>query len=102
MPSKRPDLHTLKRLLKELERILKMEPLPRGISERSQELLESIAALTDDLIERAPAAVLGQLGGKTTAKRGSEYYAKIADLRKTRAGGRPQKTELTLRSDGQN
>jgi hypothetical protein len=91
MPSKRSDLHTLKRLLKELDRVLKMGPLPRGISERSAELLESAFVLTDDLIERTPAAVLGSLGGQQTAKRGSEYYAKIAAMRKTRAGGRPRK-----------
>jgi hypothetical protein len=33
----------------------------------------------------------GQIGGKQTAKRGPEYYAKIQAMRKTKAGGRPAK-----------
>jgi hypothetical protein len=32
----------------------------------------------------------GQIGGKKTAERGSEYFRKIAAMRKTRAGGRPK------------
>ncbi|MGA8597011.1 MAG: hypothetical protein WB676_20050 [Bryobacteraceae bacterium] len=91
MPSKHTDLQTLKRLLKELERVLRMGPLPPGIAARSEELLRSIFALTDDLIERTPAAVLGSLGGRETAKRGPEYFKKIAAMRKTKAGGRPRK-----------
>ena len=69
-----------------------MGPIPPGIQNRSEELFRAIYALTDDLIERTPAAMLGALGGKETAKRGPEYYAKIAGMRKTRAGGRPKKT----------
>jgi hypothetical protein len=38
----------------------------------------------------------GQIGGRETAKRGPEYFRKIAAMRKTKAGGRPKKTE----SDG--
>jgi hypothetical protein len=38
-----------------------------------------------------PAAVeLGKLGGKKTAERGPEYYAKIQALREKRSGGRPK------------
>jgi hypothetical protein len=91
MPSKRTDLQALKRLIKELERVLRMGPIPAGIQNRSEELFRAIYALTDDLIERTPAAMLGSLGGQETAKRGPEYYAKIAGMRKTRAGGRPKK-----------
>jgi hypothetical protein len=39
-----------------------------------------------------PAAVaLGRRGGKSTAKRGPDYFRKIAAMRKTHAGGRPPK-----------
>jgi hypothetical protein len=34
---------------------------------------------------------MGQKGGSKTAERGPEFYAKIAAMRKTRAGGRPRK-----------
>jgi hypothetical protein len=34
---------------------------------------------------------LGKKGGLKTAQRGPEYFAKIAAMRKTRAGGRPRK-----------
>lgn len=85
MPSKRGDLQALKRLIRELERVLKLEPLPRGVEKRSEELFRSIYALTDDLIEKSPASVLGSLGGQKTAERGSEYFKQIAALRKTRS-----------------
>jgi hypothetical protein len=32
----------------------------------------------------------GQIGGKKTAKRGPEYFRKIASMRRTHAGGRPK------------
>ena len=39
-----------------------------------------------------PAAVsLGRKGGQSTAKRGPDYFRKIAAMRKTFAGGRPPK-----------
>ena len=50
-------------------------------------------ALSDTLLAVRPAAVLGAKGGKATAKRGPEYFRKIAAMRKTRAGGRPRKYE---------
>jgi hypothetical protein len=59
--------------------------------ESSLELLQSAVALADTLIATPPAAVLGQRGGIRTAERGPDYYAKIASMRKTRAGGRPRK-----------
>lgn len=91
MPSKRADLQALKRLIRELERVLKLDPLPSGIQKRSQELFQAIYGLTDDLIEKSPASVLGSLGGQKTAERGPEYYRQIAAMRKSRAGGRPKK-----------
>jgi hypothetical protein len=45
--------------------------------------------IPDDLIT----ARSGQIGGKKTAKRGPEYYAKIQAMRKTKAGGRPPKQQ---------
>jgi hypothetical protein len=42
--------------------------------------------------EQNPAAVsLGRLGGEATAKRGPDYYRKIAAQRKSFRGGRPSK-----------
>jgi hypothetical protein len=38
-----------------------------------------------------PASLLGSIGGKKTAERGAEYFARIAAMRKTRGGGRPPK-----------
>jgi len=40
-----------------------------------------------------PAAILGALGGKVTAGRGPEYFARIAAMRKNRKGGRPKKVD---------
>lgn len=92
MPTKRQDLNALRRLLKEMERLHRIAPLPPSIAARSAELLTASIALTEDLIEQTPAAFLGSLGGQETAKRGPEYFARIASLRKTRAGGRPKKS----------
>ena len=97
MPSRSTDQATLNGLLKELDLVLKVAPLPRSIEARTKELLASILALSEDLTARMPtaydkpAAVLGSRGGVKTAQRGSEYYAKIAAMRKTKAGGRPRK-----------
>lgn len=96
MPSKHADLKALKRLIKELERVLNVGPIPVGIQARSSELFQSIYALTDDLIERTPAAELGAMGGKATAKRGPEYFKQIASMRKVNSGGRPKKNKTVL------
>lgn len=96
MPSKQADLKALKRLIKELERVIKIGPIPVGIQNRSAELFHSIYALTDDLIERTPAKQLGALGGAKTAERGPEYFKQIAAMRKTNAGGRPKKDRTVL------
>jgi hypothetical protein len=37
------------------------------------------------------ASKIGRMGGKQTAKRGSDYFRKIAGKRKTYRGGRPRK-----------
>lgn len=93
MPTKHNDLKALKRLLKELELLITTTTLPQGRGERFKEALSAAIALTDDLLDRTPAAELGKLGGQETAKRGPEYFAQIAGLRKNRSGGRPRKTE---------
>jgi len=36
-------------------------------------------------------AYSGKIGGRETAKRGPEYFRKIAGMRKNRKGGRPKK-----------
>jgi hypothetical protein len=39
----------------------------------------------------SPAVLMGKLGGRKTAEKGPEYFAKIAAMRKNRKGGRPRK-----------
>jgi hypothetical protein len=36
----------------------------------------------------------GKIGGRETAKRGPDYFRKIAAMRKNRKGGRPRKAAL--------
>jgi hypothetical protein len=52
------------------------------VLKRVERLAESVAS--------APAR-LGQMGGRETAKRGSDWFRQLAEKRKTRAGGRPKK-----------
>jgi len=91
MAKPKTDLRALRNLISEAELILSTTVLPEGRSERARELLKAAVALTDHLISIKPAAILGAKGGKTTAKRGPEYFARIAGMRRTRAGGRPKK-----------
>ena len=67
--------------------------LPQGRTARALELLGDSVVLADYLLTIEPAAVLGKMGGKATAKKGSEYFRQIAAMRKTRAGGRPRKDQ---------
>lgn len=91
MPSNRQDIRALRNLIAEAHAILKTTDLPEGRSARACELLASAEALATHLASVRPAAVLGSKGGKATAKRGPEYYRKIAAMRKTRGGGRPSR-----------
>ena len=94
MASIRTEIQALKNLISEIDLILSTTPLPENRTARSRELLSAALALTDDLLSRdriKPAAILGKKGGTTTAKRGSEYFRRLAGKRKTRAGGRPKK-----------
>jgi hypothetical protein len=87
--AKKNDLKALRNLVSEAQTLLMTTNLPEGRSQRANELLTAAIRLADDLLEQSPAASLGKKGGKTTAKRGPDYYRKIAAMRKTYAGGRP-------------
>lgn len=90
----RTDLKVLRDMIVEAQTILATTKLPQGRAERALELLNSAVALADSLIENPHiAAILGSKGGSKTAERGPEYYKEISAMRKTRAGGRPKKTE---------
>jgi hypothetical protein len=89
--AKRQDLKALRRMIAEAHQIIQTSPgLPQGRTVRASELLGDAVTLADYLLTIEPAAVLGKMGGKATAKRGPEYFRKIAGMRKTRSGGRPK------------
>lgn len=88
----RNDLRALRNMIAESQHILATTKLPEGRSERAYELLTAAVALADELLTESPAAVLGKKGGKVMAKRGSEYFRKIAGMRKEHKGGRPPKS----------
>ncbi|MGA2153475.1 MAG: hypothetical protein ABSH37_03605 [Bryobacteraceae bacterium] len=91
---KRQDLRALRNMIHEAKRLLETCPeLPEGRSRRALELLGDAVILSDYLLTIEPAMVLGALGGKATAKKGPEYFRKIAGMRKTKAGGRPRKEQ---------
>ena len=92
MAPKAKDLHALRNTIKAAHDILRTTTLPEHRSERAYELLTAALHLADNLLEESPAAILGAKGGKVTAKRGPEYFAKIAGMRKANKGGRPKKT----------
>jgi hypothetical protein len=87
----RQDLLALRKMVVEAEKTIAAAE-PNDHTRRANELLSAASRLADSLIETSPAAVIGAKGGKSTAKRGSEYFRQIAAKRKTRAGGRPKKT----------
>jgi hypothetical protein len=90
--AKRQDLKALRRMISEARQIIETSPgLPQGRTARALELLGDSVTLADYLLTIEPAAVLGKMGGKETAKRGPEYFRQIAAMRKTKAGGRPRK-----------
>ena len=89
---KRQDMKALRNMIAEAKRLIESSPeLPEGRTQRANELLGDAVVLADYLLTIEPAAVLGAKGGKATAKRGPEYFRKIAAMRKTKAGGRPAK-----------
>jgi hypothetical protein len=90
--AKRNDLKALRQLIGEAHDLLRTTNLPEQRSQHAYDLLTAAVHLTDTLMEESPAATLGAKGGKVTAKRGPEYFAKIAGMRKERKGGRPKVT----------
>lgn len=92
MAPKQNDLKALVKLIGEAHSILRTTTLPEQRSQRAYDLLTAALHLAYDLQNESPAATLGAKGGKQTAKtHGADYFAKIAGMRKTRAGGRPKK-----------
>jgi hypothetical protein len=87
---KKNDLKALRNLIASAQELLSTTSLPEGRSQRAHELLTAAVHLADDLLEQNPAATLGAKGGKETAKRGSEYFRKLAAKRKEFKGGRPK------------
>lgn len=86
------DLKALRRLISQADLALGTIPDPHPSIAASRESLKAAIALSTDLAKRQPDAVaLGAKGGKKTAERGPEYFAKIAAMRKTRSGGRPKR-----------
>ena len=78
-------------MIAEVQSILATIELPESRVQRANEVLTTALSLADHLLEQSPAVALGREGGKITAKRGSEYYRKIAAMRKEHKGGRPSK-----------
>jgi hypothetical protein len=98
MPSTKTELLTIKRLISQADLILEGAPLlPENRTAAAREALASALALTSDLLKQSKlpaAAVMGRKGGAVVAQRGSEYFRQLAAKRKTRAGGRPKKTDV--------
>jgi hypothetical protein len=93
--AKRNDVRALRNLISEAQALLMTTDLPEGRSQRANELLTAAVHLADDLLEQSPAATLGAKGGKATAKRGPDYFRKIAAMRKEHKGGRPTREAKT-------
>lgn len=89
MASRKNDLKALRNMIAEAHDLLRTTNLPDARSERAEELLNAAVHLADTLLETSPAAQLGAKGGKVTAKRGPDYFRKIAAMRSERKGGRP-------------
>jgi hypothetical protein len=91
-PGFRRDLKALHRLINQADLVLNTIPNPHPSVASARESLTAALALSADLTKRQPdAAALGAKGGKSTAKRGPEFYSQIAAMRKERKGGRPKK-----------
>ena len=91
--ARRNDLRSLRNMIAEAQHILATTTLPESRSERAYELLTAAVSLADNLLEQSPAAALGKKGGKITAKRGPDYFRKIAAMRKDFKGGRPRQNK---------
>ena len=84
------DLKALCRLIHQADSILGTIPNPHPSIPSSREKLTAALKLADYLATVNPAVALGSKGGTATAKRGAEYFARIAAMRTNRKGGRPK------------
>jgi len=89
---KNQDLKSLRRMIGQVHDILRTTNLHEQRAERAYELLTAALHLADSLLKVSPAATLGAQGGRATAKRGTDYFRKIAAMRKEHKGGRPKKS----------
>ena len=81
------DLKALRRMISEAHQILQTSPeLPQGRTARALELLGDSVVLADYLLTIEPAAVLGKMGGKATAKRDRSTSGRSQPCAKPRAG----------------
>ena len=91
----RADLKALQSMLEQASILLSSEPMIPGGHRRCRELVDSALGLSRVLVSsnhaRPVAAALGRKGGRKTAERGPEHFARIAGMRKTHGGGRPRK-----------
>lgn len=92
MARKTTDLKALHEMIEEAHDITRTVVLPDQRSRRLFEILSAALQLSAHLLETPPAATLGAKGGKVTAQRGSDYFRKIAQMRKERKCGRPPKS----------
>jgi len=90
MARKQNDLRALRNLIGEAQTVIRTTKQLDDRTSRADELLTAAVHLADHLLEVSPAAELGKKGGKATAKRGPEYFARIAGMRKEKKGGRPR------------
>lgn len=90
MARRNNDLKALRDMIGEAHDILRTVVLPEERSQRAYEVLTAALHLADHLLEIPPAVALGAKGGSQTAKRGSDYFRKIAAMRKEKKGGRPK------------
>lgn len=86
------DLKAVCRLINQADAILGTIPDPHPSIPNSREKLSAALQLANHLATENPAATLGARGGSVTAKRGPEYFKRIAAMRTNRKGGRPKST----------
>lgn len=86
------ELEAVRNLVMQSRELIDPAVIPQGRAERAHELLDAATHLIEDLLTQSPAATLGSKGGKSTAKRGPDYFRELAGKRKVKSGGRPRKT----------
>jgi hypothetical protein len=87
MPAKRSDLNALKRMLSEVDRLLKSKPIPEA---RLTELITASRKLTNELLAQTPDVPLERLGA--SLRNGDRSISSRALLgEETKAGERSRK-----------